>query len=139
MLFFDLFRHDPNLLDLPPGATLFRAGEAGDVMYVLVSGRAQVWFNGVTLEEVKPGDILGELAVIDTAPRTATVTALTDCTFAVIDQKRFQFLVEQTPNFAVEVMRVLARRLRQCDQRLTGAPVLDSSRLPDGNISATPL
>jgi CRP/FNR family transcriptional regulator, cyclic AMP receptor protein len=118
MLFFDLFRHDPKLLEVAAGLSLFREGEAGDAMYVLVSGSAEIRFAGLILEEVAPGGIVGELGVIDASPRTATVIARSDCVFAVIDQKRFRFLVEETPNFALEVMRVMADRLRHCDQRL---------------------
>lgn len=118
MLFFDLFRHDPDLVEIPAGEVLCREGEVGNAMYVLVSGSAEVRSGDVLLERAGAGDILGELGVIDDTSRTATVTALTDCVFAAIDQARFRFLVEETPNFALEVMQVMARRLRQCDQRL---------------------
>lgn len=118
MLFFDLFRHDPNLQTLPAGATLFEEGDAGAVMYVLVAGHATIRGGDLLLEEIGPGDIVGELAVIDSSPRTASVVANTDCLLAVIDQARFRFLVQKTPDFAIEVMGVMARRLRQCDLRL---------------------
>jgi CRP/FNR family cyclic AMP-dependent transcriptional regulator len=118
MLFFDLFRHDPNLVEIPAGQVLCREGEVGHDMYVLVSGTAEITSGHVVLEEVGAGDIVGELGVIDTTPRIATVTALTDCVFAAIDRQRFRFLVEEAPNFALEVMQVMARRLRQCDLRL---------------------
>jgi len=53
------------------------------------------------------------MALIDHAPRAATVTALTDSTLAEIDEKRFLFLTQQTPSFALNVMRVLSQRLRR--------------------------
>jgi CRP-like cAMP-binding protein len=118
MLFFDLFRHDPNMLEVPAGQAIFHEGEVGEVMYVLLAGHAEVRLEGTVLEELGPGDILGEMAVIAPDRRSATVVATTNCTLAVIDQKRFRFLVEETPHFAIEVMSVMARRLRQCDERL---------------------
>jgi CRP/FNR family transcriptional regulator, cyclic AMP receptor protein len=118
MLFFDLFRHDPNLVEFPAGQTLCQEGEVGTVMYVLLSGSAEVRSGSLLLEEVGVGDIVGELGVLDATPRIATVTALTDCTVAAVDQQRFHFLVEANPRFAIEVMQVMAKRLRQCDTRL---------------------
>jgi CRP-like cAMP-binding protein len=55
------------------------------------------------------------MALIDRAPRSATVEAITDCQFVCVDQKRFKFLVTETPNFALGVMKVLADRLRNAD------------------------
>jgi CRP-like cAMP-binding protein len=129
MLFFDLFRHDPKLQEIPAGQTLFREGDMGETMYVLVAGHAEVSTNDLLLEEVGPGAILGEMGVIEPGPRSATVTTRTACTFAVIDQKRFRFLVDETPRFAIEVMGAMARRLRQCDERLraVAAPALDET------------
>jgi len=118
MLFFDLFRHDPQLAEFSAGQALCREGELGSVMYVLLTGSAEIRSGDLLLEQIGPGDIAGELGVLDGIPRIATVTALTDCTAAVVDRERFHFLVEATPQFAVEVMQVLARRLRHCDTRL---------------------
>ena len=121
MLFFDLFRHDPKFVEIKSGTCLFREGDRGDVMYVLIRGEAEVTMGGLSIEVCRSGDIVGEMAVVDGSPRSATVTALADCEFAVIDRKRFQFLVDETPRFAIDVMRVMAQRLKQCDQRLVQA------------------
>jgi CRP-like cAMP-binding protein len=118
MLFFDLFRNDPRFVDVAEGEILFREGEAGDVMYVLITGTAEVSIGGVSMEMCGPGDILGEMAVIDGSPRSATVTARSACQFAVVDRKRFHFLVDETPKFAIFVMQVIAQRLKQCDRRI---------------------
>jgi len=56
------------------------------------------------------------MAMVDGQPRTAAAVARTDCQLVPIDQKRFQFLVQQTPYFAIEVMRVLVERLRRADR-----------------------
>lgn len=121
MYSFDLFRQDPQFFKIKGGETLFREGDHGEVMYVFVSGEAEIEMSGLQLEVCKSGDIVGELACIDGSPRSATVTARTDCEFAVLDKKRFRFLVGENPEFALDVMRVIARRLKQCDRRLIEA------------------
>ncbi|MCI0525856.1 MAG: cyclic nucleotide-binding domain-containing protein [Nitrospira sp.] len=68
------------------------------------------------LETVKPGGILGEMALIDAKPRSATAVAKTDCKLVPIDEKRFVFLVQETPYFAIQVMQVMVERLRRINQ-----------------------
>lgn len=118
MIFSSLFCRDPELVDLKAGETLFEEGDEGDVMYVLVSGTAEVSIKGHVVEHAMLGAVFGELAVIESAPRSATVTATSDCTVARIDEKRFRFLVSETPHFAIEVMRIMAGRLRRTDEML---------------------
>jgi CRP-like cAMP-binding protein len=86
-------------------------------MYVVKDGEANIVVHGKVVETVGPGGIVGELALIDTQPRSATVVAKTDCQLVPIDEKRFMFLVQQTPYFSLHVMRVLADRLRRMDER----------------------
>ncbi len=121
MLFFDLFRHDPKFIEIESGETLFREGDLGDTMYVLIEGQAEITIGGMLFEECRSGTFVGEMAVIDGSPRYATVTARTNCKFSVVDNKRFHFLVDETPRFAIDVMRVMAQRLKNCDQRLIQA------------------
>jgi len=118
MLFYDLFRHEPELFKVGQGQYLFKEGEQGDVMYVLISGTAQIIVGNRVMEEVEPGDILGEMALVGHGPRSASVLATNDCEFACINQKRFHFLVSQTPHFATEVMRIMANRLSNTDKAL---------------------
>ncbi len=118
MLFFDLFRHDPEFIEIKSGATLCKEGDSGDCMYVLIEGEAEITIAGVLFETCVPGTFMGEMAVIDGSERYSTVTAVKNCKFAVIDSKRFHFLVDESPNFAIDVMRVMAQRLRKCDQRM---------------------
>lgn len=118
MLFLDLFRHDPNYIEIERGATLFKEGDSGELMYVLVEGRAEVSIGGLSFGECAAGDFVGEMAVVDASPRHATITARTDCKFIIIDRHRFLFLIDETPGFAVEVIRIMARRLRECDMRV---------------------
>jgi CRP/FNR family transcriptional regulator, cyclic AMP receptor protein len=114
----ELFRHETDLQELPAGQTLFREGEPGDLMYVLMSGSAEIFVNNKLVEEAGTGAILGEMALIGDKARSATVVAKSDCRLLPIDHKRFDFLVQQTPHFALHVMRVIAARLREADSML---------------------
>lgn len=118
MPFFDLFKNDSDLIELESGKALFREGEPGDVMYVLVDGEAKIFIGGVLFEKCVPGAVLGEIAVIDKAPRYATVIASSKCKFAQVDDQRFHFLLDETPGFAIAIMRVMAERLKRCDLRV---------------------
>jgi CRP/FNR family transcriptional regulator, cyclic AMP receptor protein len=111
----DLFRHETDLLSVKAGETLFKTGEAGTLMYVLKSGTMEILVSGKIVETAEPGALIGEMALIDKGPRAATATARTDCELVAIDSRRFLFLVQQTPNFALHVMHVMADRLRNID------------------------
>lgn len=69
------------------------------------------------LEVLGPGQIVGEMALVDHSPRSATAVARTSCKVVVVPEKRFLFLVQQTPFFALQVMRVMAERLRRASRR----------------------
>lgn len=111
----ELFRHETDLLALPAGQVLFKEGEQGDLMYVLMSGTAEISVRGRVVENAEVGAIFGEMAMVDEGTRSATVTAKSDCKFMRIERERFNFLIQQTPNFALFVMRVIADRLRKTD------------------------
>ena len=118
MIFFELFSHNPTIVKTPAGQALFSAGDEGHLMYVLSLGSAQVVVNGCVVEELLHGSIVGEMGIVSPGPRSACVIATTDCEFVAVDEKRFQFLVQQTPFFATQVMRVMAERLRNANQFL---------------------
>jgi CRP-like cAMP-binding protein len=96
---------------------LFHEGDPGECMYAVVEGEVDLERNGTVLETVGPGGILGELALIDTAPRSATAITRTQARVATIDPKRFMFLVHEHPRFAIQVMRIMAERLRNANAR----------------------
>lgn len=98
------------------GETIFRQGDPRTFMFVVNEGEVEIRIGEKVIEVVEAGGIFGEMAMIDGEPRTATAVARTECKLVPIDQRRFQFLVQQTPYFAIEVMRVLAGRLRRVDQ-----------------------
>lgn len=114
----DLFRHADDATPFASGAVIFQEGDAGAEMYVILEGEVELLVHGQVVDTLKRDAIFGEMALIDSSPRSATAIAKTDCKIVKIDQKRFMFLVQQTPFFAIEVMRTLAARLRRMDERL---------------------
>lgn len=118
MVFFELFAHNPTIVRVPAGETLFNEGDDGGLMYVLASGSADVVVNNRVVEQLQHGSIVGEMGLVSPGPRSASVLATSDCEFVAIDEKRFQFLVQNTPFFAMQVMRVMAERLRAVDRML---------------------
>lgn len=108
-----LFEHSQHMQEFQAGTTIFTEGTPGDVVYVIMDGEVEVLVRNKLLDVLRPGDILGEMALIDAQSRSATAMAKTACRMAVIDEKRFLYMVQQTPLFSLHVMRVLVQRLRQ--------------------------
>jgi CRP-like cAMP-binding protein len=108
----DIFRHTDDYHPFKPGEVVFQAGEPGKVFFAVKEGEVEILSGDQVLEVVGEGGIFGEMALIDDQPRSASAVARTACKLVVMDRKKFQFLVQQTPFFALQVMRVLAERLR---------------------------
>lgn len=103
---------------LDPGEVFFAAGDAGDQMFGVVTGQIELRRGDEVLARVGPGETFGELAIIDDAPRSLTAVAVEPTEIAVITRSTFLFLVHETPTFAIQVMRSLARRIRELDERI---------------------
>ena len=106
---------------MPTGLVLFREGEPGTNMYVLMEGLAEVSFGGEVLEIARPGALLGEMALVNSSIRSATVITRADCRLISIDISQFDALVRESPEFARHVMTVMAERLRHMNERLKEA------------------
>ncbi len=114
----DLITAATGLVRLPAHEILFSEGEAADVTYLLVEGQAELLVLGQTIEVAGPGAFLGELALIEPdQPRPMSVRAITDCRLSRIDGQRFEEIVSQYPQFAVDLMRVMAERLRRAERQ----------------------
>lgn len=97
------------------GEVIFERGDAAKCMYVIAEGEVDLAIGDRLLETLKPADVFGELALITGEPRSAAARARTACRLVEIPEARFNYLVRETPNFALAVMRVLTRRLRRND------------------------
>jgi CRP-like cAMP-binding protein len=83
-----------------------------------MSGSLRIANGNIVYEDLAPGGMVGEMALIDRSPRSATVTALVDSEVVKLDLRRFLYLVQQTPYFSIRVMSVLTQRLRATTQKL---------------------
>ena len=111
----NFFRNAPDLRTVAAGEVLFSEGEAGDLMFAVVEGALHLSVNGRVVDEVGPGQIVGEMALIDQSPRSATAIAAVESKVAPVDRKRFVFLVQEHPTFALLVMELMAERLRRAN------------------------
>jgi len=112
----ELLRNDPKAQSVAAGETIFSVGDAGQFAYVVTEGNVELELHGHVLETVESGGIFGEMALIDHRERSATARAKTEAKIVPVDQKRFLYLVQNTPFFAIEVMNVMAERLRRMDE-----------------------
>jgi CRP/FNR family transcriptional regulator, cyclic AMP receptor protein len=114
----ELFDREADSIVLEPGQDLFRKGDAGSHMYLVKSGQVQVIDGNQVLDTVTSGGIVGEMALVSNDVRSATVRALMRSVVVPVDDTRFLFLVQQTPFFAIRVMRVMSARLKAMNDRL---------------------
>ena len=104
------------------GDRICEEGETGDAFYIILAGRVQVskllqLGTPHLLTELHPGRFFGELALVEDAPRVASVDALEETTLLVITKNDFQELLLSNPEMAVPIMRAVAARLRDADRR----------------------
>lgn len=111
----DLFNNAKEFMIVPAGQVIFQKGGIADQMYVVIEGEVEITIDGKFLDITGVGGIVGEMALIDSSPRSATAIAKTECKLVPVDQKRFTFLVQQTPNFAINVMKIMVERIRKLD------------------------
>jgi len=106
----------------PTGTTLFREGEAGHEMYVIQTGRVQltrtVRGREVHLATLPPGELFGEMAIINNRPRSATATVIEEAQLIVIDGKTFEAMVRGNAEIALRLIKKLAARLDRANQQV---------------------
>ncbi len=112
-----LFENDPRAEAHPAGKVVFREGDLGDHMYAVVKGSVEITIGGKLLEVVDAGGVFGEMALVEDRPRVASATVRDEAALVRIDRKRFEFLVQQTPFFSLQLMAIMAERLRRMNER----------------------
>ena len=111
--------------DFKVGDVIFRQGDPAQELFIVQSGEVEIRLGNRVLETLPQYSIFGEMALIDTAPRSATAIAASDAKLVPVSEKQFLFLISNTPYFALNVMRVMARRLRaanSCNCATAGSP-----------------
>lgn len=107
-------------VSIPAGKHLCEQGQIGREAFVIVDGTAEVRRNGRKVGTLGAGDAVGELALLDHGPRTATVTAATDMTVLVLGAREFAALVDDVPPIAHKLLKSLASRIRDLDTKTYG-------------------
>jgi CRP/FNR family cyclic AMP-dependent transcriptional regulator len=104
-----------DIVDLPADRLLMTQGQHGWEMFILVSGSARVERDGKPLGDRGPGEVLGEIALLDGGPRTATVTLAEPSRLLVLARREFQALMDEFPDIRLRVLEAVADRLRSLD------------------------
>jgi CRP/FNR family transcriptional regulator, cyclic AMP receptor protein len=112
-----VFKAATETRDAPARTVIFEAGSTGEEMFGVIQGKVELRLPDGHTFEIGPDETFGEMALVDKSPRSATAVAVEDTTLAVIDKRRFLFLVHETPTFALQVMSSLAERLRDMQEK----------------------
>jgi len=99
-------------VDVADGKALTREGAHGGEFFIVVEGAVRIDRDGKEINRLGPGDFLGEIALIDQGPRTATATAEGPCRVMVLTTSAFTSMLRQNPGVENKILRVLARRVR---------------------------
>src|SRR5262249_14686646 len=102
------------------GSVVFNKGEPGSCMYIVQSGVIEMVIGDKVVEICGPNEAIGFMSMIDGAPRSSTARVKEGCELSLIDQRRFRFMVDEVPNFALYIMGAMARRIRGMGEALRG-------------------
>ena len=99
-------------LNYAAGSIVFNKGDPGECMYVVQSGVIEMVIGDKVIEVCGPNEAIGFMSMIDEAPRSSTARVKEVCEVSVIDRRKFRFMVDEVPNFALYIMGAMARRIR---------------------------
>ncbi|KYC39524.1 transcriptional regulator [Scytonema hofmannii PCC 7110] len=105
-------------LSFPTHYTIFKQGEQGRSLYIVVSGRVKVHIGNQQLAIFPKGESFGEMAVFDAQPRSASATTLEPCDCLELTQEQLYDAIEETPEIAVNIIGVLSRRIRELNEKI---------------------
>ena len=94
------------------GSVVFNKGDPGSCMYVVQSGVIEMMIGDTIIEVCGPNEAIGFMSMVDNAPRSSTARVKEACELSAIDQRKFRFMVDEVPNFALYIMGAMARRIR---------------------------
>jgi CRP/FNR family transcriptional regulator, cyclic AMP receptor protein len=99
-------------LNFPTGSIIFNKGDPGECMYVVQSGVIEMMIGERVVEVCGSNETIGFMSMIDDAPRSSTARVKEACEVSAIDRRKFRFMVDEVPNFALYIMGAMARRIR---------------------------
>jgi CRP-like cAMP-binding protein len=114
----NLFLRSPSFFTFEAGQIIFERGDQSDFMYGIIDGEVEIRVGGNPIETIGGGSVFGEMALIDDEPRSATAVAKTECRVVQLDAPAFHEMIALHPDFALDVMKIMAQRMRrQIDQK----------------------
>ncbi|MDX2212512.1 MAG: cyclic nucleotide-binding domain-containing protein [Oculatellaceae cyanobacterium bins.114] len=105
-------------LSFPTKHTIFTQGQEGRSLYILVSGRVKVHISNRELARLEQGACFGEMSLFDAEPRSASITTLEPCECLILTQQQLYEAIDETPGIAVNIIRLLSRRIRELNIKL---------------------
>lgn len=127
-------------LAFPTSHTIFTKGQEGRSLYILVSGKVRVHIEEQELVQLDQGACFGEMSLFDAEPRSASVTTLAPSECLVLTQQQLYEAIEETPGIAVNIIRLLSRRIRELNQKMNHMqPVVGSPPPPTRLYKPAPL
>jgi CRP/FNR family transcriptional regulator, cyclic AMP receptor protein len=111
----NIFKNSAHAVAYEPGQIVFKQGDAYDVMYAVVDGSIAIEREGRVIETVGEGGIFGEMSLIEQGVRNASATVVDAARLVTVDQKQFMRLVQDHPTFALQVMKIMAERIRNAN------------------------
>ncbi len=113
MTILNLFYEAQDYYTFEAGQIIFEQGDPSDFMYGIVEGDVEIRAGGEVVETISDGSVFGEMALIDDEPRSATAVAKTACKVVEVDAPAFHELIALHPDFALDVMKLMAHRMRR--------------------------
>lgn len=113
-----IFQKQPNPQEFSAGATIFKEGQPGDCMYGIIVGEVEIFVDGKAVEKIEAGEVFGIGGLVGIKNRTYTAIAKTNCKLAFLDEKSFLFAVQETPMFAIQVMKSYSERLHRLQHHI---------------------
>lgn len=105
-------------LSFPNSHSIFTEGQEGRSLYIVVSGKVKVHLADRELARLEQGACFGEMSLFDAEPRSASVTTLEICECLMLTQMQLYDAIDETPDIAINIIRLLSRRIRELNQKL---------------------
>lgn len=117
-------------LSFPAKHPIFTQGQEGRSLYIVVAGKVQVHINKQELAQLEKGTCFGEMSLFDAEPRSASVTTLEPCDCLVLTQQQLYDAIDETPGIAVNIIRLLSRRIRELNTKINAHEAENNKQLP---------
>ncbi len=111
-------------LSFPANYTIFKEGDEGRSLYIVVSGKVKVHIGNQQLAVFPKGESFGEMAVFDAQPRSASATTFDACECLELTQEQLYEAIDETPDIAVNIIGILSRRIRELNEKINAIGVM---------------